>query len=730
MWLPKRVIFLVVLLVIARAEFARAQVFVVKNSFVEANVSADGEGFVTILQANGLDHLMFTNHSYLTVRVNNITYTNNPNSPTLDGSTGTGSLATLLTSGVTEIHHGGNSNEDTIRTTWEPAGPNGFRLIQDVYPVEFQWCGQVVIRISVHNPTSISIPAEAQYLLDLLTTDTLTSHSTDAPEITTRYGLGGTAWQDLTNKAPYFITMEYPFWQFNAPGIVAAGFTTDDLAPAPMGLIQPSDIAIVDWPTIAQTYAWSYPARDIGTPIDADNALLFVWPLADIAPGNTETIASTSYGTAPNLCYGNQLDALILQPEHIAWNGFRYIPNRFPVEAIVWNTSGIAVHTVTADQAITNSLSGLPGPINILAPGTSQYVSHSPGYVDSTIPSYGAATATWEDTVQTGYLTNCHSDSGYNISIAVTIKRDTATFVGGPCQNPILIDCQTKPDTGSGFPRIGVLRRTGSYDSSLCNARVIEAQASDTRMCTSCFVTSVNAAELQNMTFAVVDSANWKFRVSVVDSMQNGSATIVALDGTGQSDTAVYTYCTIPDTRAPWLWTSTDDSCAACERISIYDNRAWDRGLDTVLIDTIIGLRIDATVPGLNPNFEVRGLPLAMISTVPLSNSNFREICITAVDLAGNRIDSCFIFGSANIQTPRLLRFSLTVTPNPAADYSIISLAGPSANVQVFDILGREVASFRVTGNYVWNMAGLPAGTYIVRAEANGQVLSKRILKQ
>ncbi len=80
---------------------------------------------------------------------------------------------------------------------------------------------------------------------------------------------------------------------------------------------------------------------------------------------------------------------------------------------------------------------------------------------------------------------------------------------------------------------------------------------------------------------------------------------------------------------------------------------------------------------------------------------------------------------------PSQPKAALSILPNPTSGIASISLAGaPEATVEIFDILGREVASFRVTGSYVWNMAGLPAGTYIVRAEVDGEVISKRILKQ
>ena len=76
-------------------------------------------------------------------------------------------------------------------------------------------------------------------------------------------------------------------------------------------------------------------------------------------------------------------------------------------------------------------------------------------------------------------------------------------------------------------------------------------------------------------------------------------------------------------------------------------------------------------------------------------------------------------------------QLTLSLTPNPATEATAISLQGaPSANVEIFDVLGHEVASFRVAGSYQWRMGALPAGTYIVRAEASGTLASRRFVKR
>lgn len=77
------------------------------------------------------------------------------------------------------------------------------------------------------------------------------------------------------------------------------------------------------------------------------------------------------------------------------------------------------------------------------------------------------------------------------------------------------------------------------------------------------------------------------------------------------------------------------------------------------------------------------------------------------------------------------LPLALSISPNPASGSAIISLTGaPSAKVEIFDVLGREVTNFHIEGYYEWQMGALPAGAYIIRASIGGAVVSKRILKR
>ena len=332
------------------------------------------------------------------------------------------------------------------------------------------------------------------------------------------------------------------------------------------------------------------------------------------------------------------------------------------------------------------------------------------------IPGQSSASITWEDTVLASVLTNCSTDSIYDIAFSVAASGVGQTA----CKNgtyvcPVMVDCQQTADTFSSIPIFTVISRTGSYDSSICNARCIQAQATDPRFCVSCFVKSVSAIELQNMTFSIKDSASWTFEVCVIDSMKNGSATILALDETGIMDTAQYEYCTIPDTHAPLVQEGICLDSSICF-YQVSDIQAWDRGLSTIYFSNVKGVAI-------NPPDSIYGLGL-----VTFSVSGIGSFCITAIDLAGNRFDTCF--GSReSISTSPPQQLSLSIYPNPSfGDVSIFIEGTPSADVEIFDVLGHEVDRFRVEGSYDWQTAALPTGTYIVRAIVNSQTEGSQII--
>jgi type IV secretory pathway protease TraF len=112
-------------------------------------------------------------------------------------------------------------------------------------------------------------------------------------------------------------------------------------------------------------------------------------------------------------------------------------------------------------------------------------------------------------------------------------------------------------------------------------------------------------------------------------------------------------------------------------------------------------------------------------------------ICLYAVDEAGNiSNDTCVLYAVPQGVAPTHIEtISLSIFPSPMESVTSILLSGaPSADVEIFDVLGREVDHFQMHESYDWQTAALPSGTYIVRAVVSGtndaQTITKRIVKE
>ncbi|HET6401596.1 MAG TPA: T9SS type A sorting domain-containing protein [Candidatus Kapabacteria bacterium] len=429
------------------------------NAYIAADVEpASGLINIYLGGSNPKEYLTFIDHSYLTVQVGNDYYTNNEFAPNIVEPSGAIVASTYIgTIGKSRLIPG----TDTIETIWQPKGPDGFDIIQDVYPVQGASSGQIVYKWSILNHQGMFIDAQAQFLLDVETGSNSPDYGTDNPPITTRDGYNPDKWQDISD-VPYFITSEYDVCAKNFPNILGAGFTVDDFAPVAMNLTQPSTVAIVDWVSLVSgQYLWGYPSNMLGDVMnDADNAILLQWPSQGAGQNVPQEIGRGCFGTPPctPITYG-KLDALLLHVDHVAWVlPGTYVPNHFPVEAIIWNSNNGSTATLdVATQKITSSSTGLPsGPVRVVSPtpigpnGYSQkHAIRSCGSsitsFDSVINSCNASYATWEDTVVQGVLINCSTEESFDISLYDTAAGVSQPIFGfGVPDCPITVDCQEK----------------------------------------------------------------------------------------------------------------------------------------------------------------------------------------------------------------------------------------------------------------------------------------------
>jgi hypothetical protein len=108
-------------------------------------------------------------------------------------------------------------------------------------------------------------------------------------------------------------------------------------------------------------------------------------------------------------------------------------------------------------------------------------------------------------------------------------------------------------------------------------------------------------------------------------------------------------------------------------------------------------------------------------------------------DCADNvTLDSvCFISDSSSgVRSESTVGFSFVVTPNPSRERITLTFHTEETSLiksQIVDVLGhivstRDMMAQAGTTEMEMDLAGIPAGTYIVRAESGGRVVS-HILK-
>ena len=90
--------------------------------------------------------------------------------------------------------------------------------------------------------------------------------------------------------------------------------------------------------------------------------------------------------------------------------------------------------------------------------------------------------------------------------------------------------------------------------------------------------------------------------------------------------------------------------------------------------------------------------------------------------------------GAASVNASLPEGVAINVSPNPASSFLTVDMAGvSSADIQIYDLLGKNIATAKASSTWKWNASNIVAGSYIVRIagqSANGEqfVASKRII--
>ncbi len=447
------------------------------------------------------------------------------------------------------------------------------------------------------------------------------------------------------------------------------------------------------------------------------------------------------------VCIGN-LNLTLVHPSHITWNPAqnRYNPDHFPVDAIVWNPAGVT-NTASGTQTITNSLSGLSnGPVQIVSPSPTTNNGYTQEHTINGI-TLSASTITWEDTVVPGALVDCSTDSSYDITFNIASKG--AINYNGECSCPIFIDCQEKDETPPRHsPHVAVGDTNHCGNPIAYTDSVFDNNATDQGLQSIAWFVLPNANDLEVDTGIYSECSKSEVPITVTQIDSSASCVYFAFTdcaGNVSYDSICFAGCASEffDTLPPKFWVlkrydlngAGDTSCGfKCSEWSVTDSviegLQHDGGLASVTLVDFSNMTFVLKQP------VVSGMKEDSFTTCVIDSTKEGSVAISVVDGAGNisfkTISYCPASEAVTLAPSEPV--SLSIFPNPVESEAAILLSGGlSADVEVFDVLGREVDHFRVDGSYDWETGGLPAGTYIIRANENGpgnsQPITKRIVK-
>jgi hypothetical protein len=276
-------------------------------------------------------------------------------------------------------------------------------------------------------------------------------------------------------------------------------------------------------------------------------------------------------------------------------------------------------------------------------------------------------------------------------------------------------------------PAVQVVSTTPPDNNNACNSQCSDLLAYDH----GSLISGIESITPVGMTNMELQTANFTkgadsvtFSVCVIDSFKNGTGSVTVEDTSLNVQTMNFTYCTIADTSAPLITIDTANSKLVY--IHIRDDRAWDRGISSVVVwDTsnviLTHSKLNAGAASFDDTMNIND---------PLLAGSF---CIKAIDAAANTSRLyCYNYSpSSDVAPSKEAPILLSVFPNPTDGDASVRLDGaPFADVTVLDVLGRSVEQFHLEGSRDIRTNSLPAGTYIIRATIGSTVISKQIVKK
>jgi hypothetical protein len=606
----------------------RAQL-VVSNRFVTAKVYGNN-GLISVSTTLGGYYgqkpiiLTYPSKSYLTVMINGYLYTNNE--PSNFNFSSLPNFGGYLTDGESYIQG------DTIRTLWDISAG---RIEQDVYPVAFEFSGQIVMKWKFVNKFSNPITVQSQFLLDTKI------HKNDQAKVLTRFGYRR-SWSGYVDNNDNYKPIP-PFYQafeqdpdtsnaFN-PGLVSQGTF---ISPA-LALIKPLSVQIGDWyDNLSGTpWGWQLP---LPTGDYHDSGVLIIFPVTGASPLDSVEMGKTAYGTGQFESCTGDLYALIYRPRTIKANaaGTDYLPNPFPVEMYLFNTNRYTQADYTfVTLTVGPHLHILDSNLKPIA-GNSIRLPATP----QTVGLGSVSTMLWNILADH----TCAGDTSY-------LSFYTKSTLGDPsfnelCKVPLILPCldrDTLPPIAEPVVIDGFLKTVGFHDDRITDKGIQSIQ-------TFGFNTNYFRVTVDPFTPCTKSHTPVVVHITQLDSTVAGCVTIKVTDcanNVTQEDICFPKYPLHPDTVKPRiiLISSTgsfDSSFCNMKTDSLLavDDTTYDKGILSIRIADSSKLRnFDLVVPNITPGVGRQGFALRV-------RDSLVDGCITVrvTDRAGNFTDTTFCF--------------------------------------------------------------------------------------
>ncbi|MDP4237607.1 MAG: T9SS type A sorting domain-containing protein, partial [Bacteroidota bacterium] len=540
------------------------------------------------------------------------------------------------------------------------------------------------------------------------------------------------------------------------PGLSSMGYLDYG---APLFLTKPSRVTIGNWYTMASTIFGASASWPIGVtygaPPQVDNAVLTEFPSVSIPAGKMVEAGRTSYGTGEyEKCVGSLL-SLVFYPEHVVWTksntpppGF-YTPNPIHIEKFVLNPDKVNSSANTKitlmvgdDMTISDSLCKANFGRSKTKPDSGAGVFLGPGDV--------AYFDWWACVSPAQFCTGPDIDS---LKFTATCGICPPGFLNQngdmQCDMTITIDCAEADIDAPEFSDTLVV-----HDSAGLN--VHDWRTTDRGLASITWAASpgTDTSEIKVIPPSpaigpcFTDKVNHIVKVVQLDSTVGGCYDFTFTDCLGHQ--SYHTVCMTAEIRRypdslPPLFTllthagrpDTVWCTSIIDSFEVSDARVHDSGMSTLEV-----------MPGSAQNMIlvtapiVAGDPVVRFSVHVLDSTQPGSICIRATDCSkeAHFADTCIQYCPlvlTGVAVAGSKALSLEANPNPFTHGTTFRYSvGRNGIVRLilYDELGREVAriadGMRAQGAYSIEFDGsnLPAGSYIVRLENGGNILSRKVV--